>query len=411
MMMNCKVLALFFSVAATWQVWATDWPQWGGPRRDHVSEEKGLMQDWPAGAPKRLWVFDNAGLGYSGEAVVGSKLYTMGARDNVERLIAISVESGKELWAADIGEMLRNPYGNGPRGTPTVSGEEVFALSGKGTVIAVRAKDGKVLWKKAMQDLGGAIPRWGYTESVLVDEQNVYCTPGGSQGAIAALDRKSGEVKWQSKEFTDAAHYASIQVAEINGTQQLIQLTEHHLSGVNKADGKLLWQTDFPGRTAVIPSPVVRDNFIYVTAGYQAGSKEVRIGPGNKVEEVFANKVMKNHHGGVVLIGDYLYGNADPTWVCQSFKTGEEVWSSRSLGKGAVTGAGERLYCLEERSGTVVLAEASTKEWKEHGRFKLEAQSQQRSSQGAIWTHPVIANGRLYLRDQEFLSCYDISAK
>src|SRR6476646_2043832 len=140
MMMNCNVLALFLSAAAAWRACATDWPQWGGPHRDHVSNEKGLMQDWPAAGPKRLWVSDNAGLGYSGEAVVGSKLYTMGARENVERLIAISVENGKELWAADIGEMLQNNWGNGPRGTPTVSGNEVFALGGQCTIIGVSAK-------------------------------------------------------------------------------------------------------------------------------------------------------------------------------------------------------------------------------------------------------------------------------
>jgi outer membrane protein assembly factor BamB len=408
--MTFRILTILVA-AAIGHSFATDWPQWGGPRRDHVSDEQGLLQEWPASGPKRVWLNDNAGLGYSGFAVVGSKLYTMGARDKAERLIAINVNDGKELWAAEIGEVLDNDWGDGPRGTPVVSGEQVFGLGGQGTLVALNAKDGKVLWKKKMSELGGKIPGWGYTESVLVDDDNVYCTPGGSKGTIAALDRKTGNIKWQSKDFTDPAHYASMRVAEINGTPQLIQLTMRHINGVEKSTGKLLWQSDFPGATAVIPSPVVRDNYVYVTAGYGAGCKLVRILPGNKEEDIYENKVMKNHHGGAVLIGDHIYGHADPGWVCQDFKTGKQVWSSRNFGKGAVTAAGNRLYCLEEKSGTMVLAEASPSGWKEHGRFKLEAQSKQRSPSGAIWTHPVIANGKLYLRDQELVSCYDIAAK
>jgi len=396
----------------TGRAFATNWPQWGGPRRDHVSDEQGLLQDWPSGGPRRVWLNQDVGLGYSGMAVAGGKLFTLGANQKSERLIAITEATGTELWAAEIGPILRNNWGDGPRGTPTVSGEQVFALGGQGTLIAANIKDGKLLWKKRLQDLGGIVPDWGYTESVLVDEANVYCTPGGNRGAIAALDRATGNLKWQSKEFTDEAQYPSMRLAQINGSEQLIQLTMTDLVGIDKNGGKLLWKSDFPGSTAVIPTPVVRDNSVYVTAGYNAGCKLVRITKSNEAEDVYQNKVIKNHHGGVVLIGDYIYGHSDgPGWVCQDFKTGKEVWSSRNLGKGAVTGAGNRLYCLEERSGTVALVEASPGGWKEHGRFKLTAQSKQRSSEGAIWTHPVIANGKLYLRDQELLSCYDISTK
>jgi outer membrane protein assembly factor BamB len=149
---------------------------------------------------------------------------------------------------------------------------------------------------------------------------------------------------------------------------------------------------------------------VYVTAGYGSGSKMVRIEPGNKVTTVYENKVMKNHHGGAILVGDHVYGYGDPGWVCQDFKTGESVWNSRDLGKGAVGYADGMLYCVEESSGTVVLSEASPKGWKEHGRFKLNPQTKIRSSRGRIWTHPVIANGKLYLRDQDLIYCYDIKA-
>jgi outer membrane protein assembly factor BamB len=227
---------------------------------------------------------------------------------------------------------------------------------------------------------------------------------------VAALDKSTGKVKWQSKEFTDFAHYSSIVPARINNTPQYVQRTEKSIVGIAVSDGKLLWQTTFPGRTAVIPTPIVKGNEVYVTAGYGAGCKMVRIGPGNEVTTVYENKVMKNHHGGVVLVGDHLYGHGDVTWECQNFATGEEVWNHKGLGKGAVGYADGMLYCLEEKSGTVVLAEASPKGWKEHGRFTLEPQTKIRSARGKIWTHPVISNGKLYLRDQDLIYCFDVKA-
>jgi outer membrane protein assembly factor BamB len=262
-----------------------------------------------------------------------------------------------------------------------------------------------------MPNLGGSVPGWGYTESVLVENGVVYCTPGGGKGAIAALDAGSGNVKWQSKDFTEEAQYSSIVPQDLNGSRQLIQLTMHKVVGIDSKSGSVLWESDFPGSTAVIPTPVVKGNQVYVTAGYNAGCKLVRIEAGNKPEEVYKNKVMMNHHGGVVLVGDHIYGYSERGgWTCQDFASGKQVWADKSLGKGSVTYADGRLYCLEEGRGTVVLAEASPKGWQEHGRFVLQAKSDQRHPQGKIWTHPVVANGKLYLRDQESLSCYDVSA-
>jgi outer membrane protein assembly factor BamB len=388
-----------------------DWPQWGGPARDHASKEKGLLQKWPGDGPKRLWVSEQGGLGYAGLAVVGERIYTMGARNDMETLIALDVKDGKEVWAAEIGPILKNRWGDGPRGTPTVVQDRVYALGGQGTLIAADLKTGKVLWNTTMRSLGGKTPGWGYTESVLVENGLVYCTPGGSQGALAALDAATGKVKWQSKDFTAEAHYSSITPADLNGVRQLVQRTEKKVVGIDAKTGALLWEADFPGRTAVIPSPVVKGNNVYVTAGYQSGCKLFKIGAGNKVEEVYKNNVMENHHGGVVLVGDHIYGFSDKGgWTCQELASGKAVWADKSLGKGAVTFADGRLYCLEEGKGTAVLAEATPEGWKEHGRFVLQAKSAQRSPQGRIWTHPVIANSKLYLRDQEFISCYDVSA-
>ena len=408
-MIRFFALAAAFGLLAQISPRAEDWPQWRGPNRDGISKETGLLKTWPEGGPKRVWLFENAGNGYSTFAVVGNRLFTTGTRDGSEIVLALDASSGKEVWAAPIETVFDNRWGGGPRGCPTVDGNEVYAMSGKGTLACINAADGKVIWKQSMTSLGGKVPGWGYTESVLVDGDRVICTPGGSAGAIAALDKKTGKPIWQSKEFTDGAQYSSIVAAKINGTPQYVQLTMNSFVGVAAKDGKLLWKADFPlGKTAVIPTPIVRDNFVYVTAGYGAGCKQVKIGPNNEVETVYENKVMKNHHGGVILVGDHVYGHADAGWTCQNFKTGEEVWNHRGFGKGAVGYADGMLYCQDEGSGTIVLVEASPSGWKEHGKFTLDPQTKIRSPQGRVWTHPVIANGKLYLRDQDLIFCFDV---
>jgi hypothetical protein len=183
-----------------------DWPQWRGPNRDDISTETGLLKSWPEGGPRRVWLFEDCGLGYAGPAVVGDRLYIMGARDGTEYLLAINVENGREQWAAPIGELYENDWGGGPRGTPTVDGELVYALGGQGNLICARVSNGDVVWSKSMQDLGGTTPNWGYCESPLVYENKLFCTPGGDQGSLAALDKQTGQVLWQSSELKSGAH-------------------------------------------------------------------------------------------------------------------------------------------------------------------------------------------------------------
>jgi len=393
---------------------ANDWPQWRGPDRTDISKETGVLKQWPKGGPKQVWLNKDGGLGYSGFSIVGGKLFTMGARDGKEFLIALDANTGKQLWCAEIGALLTNNWGDGPRGTPTVEADRVYALGGQGTLVCCEVAGGKLIWKKTMQEFGGKVPAWGYTESPLVDGKLVVCTPGGSQGAIAALDKMTGAVVWQSKEFTDPAQYSSIIAVNHNGARQYIQLTMQSVAGVSATDGKLLWRSEWTGKTAVIPTPIFRDGCVYVTSGYGAGCKLVKIGAGNKVTDVYTSPLMENHHGGVVLVGDHLYGHSNRAgWVCQNFKTGEQAWADKKvLGKGACACCVEgMLYCLEENTGTVVLIEASPKGWKEHGRFKLDPQTTQRSPKGKVWTHPVVANGKLYLRDQELIFCFDVKAK
>lgn len=403
---------------------AEDWPQWMGPNRDGLTSETGLLQEWPEAGPESAWLSREVGLGYSAPAVVGGRLYLMGARENaagdqVEQLLALDAETGDELWSVDLSEPLPNGWsklyldgwGVGPRGTPTVVGDRIYCLASEGTLMCV-STSGQAVWRVQLTELGGEIPKWGYSESPLVHNGRVIVTPGGSDGAIAAFDASTGEPLWRCSDLDDTAHYSSCLVATINGQEQCLQLLETRLVGIDPNNGDLLWQADWPGRVAVIPTPLVKGNQVYVTTGYGVGCMLVEIAPDNTATVVYDNKAMKNHHGGVVLLGDHLYGHSDGVgWLCQDFATGKRVWRERSeLGKGAIAYADGRLYCLDEGTGELVLIEASPNGWTEHGRFTLTPQTNRRSPSGKVWTHPVIANGRLYLRDQEILQAYNLQA-
>ncbi|MBM3833757.1 MAG: polyvinylalcohol dehydrogenase [Verrucomicrobia bacterium] len=413
--MNARTL-LFGAVASlTFSITtleAADWPQWRGPDRTGLSSEKGLLKAWPEGGPKQVWIFKNAGDGYSSPAIVAGKLYTMGTRNDEEILIALNVANGSELWIAPMGPVRRDDRGHGPRGTPTVDGDRLYGLSGRGDLVCAQIADGKVLWKKTMSELGGRVPSWGFAESVLVDGDNVICTPGGPQGTIAALDKKTGTVRWQTTELTDFAAHPSIIPATHNGVRQYIQLTKQTLAGVAPKDGKVLWKAPFPGGSvpAVIPTPIYGDGHVFATAGYRVGCELVKIADNSSgASIVYENKTMQNQHGGGVLVEGRIFGHSDSAgWLCLNFKTGEQVWASRNFGKGAVTYADGMLYCVEENRGTVALVEASAKGWTEKGRFTPEPRTTIRTRDNKVWTHPVVSNGKLFLRDQDLIYCYDV---
>ena len=405
------ISTLFFAVGLGLS--ADDWQQWRGPNRDGISREIGLLQAWPSAGPERIWLSRDIGIGYSAPVVAEGKIFIMGTKDGKEQLFAKEAKGGKTLWTAPMGGILSNNWGDGPRGAATVDGDKVYALGAKGGLICANVGDGKVNWQVEMvKDLGGKVPGWGYTESVLVDGDYVICAPGGKRGTLAAIDKKTGEVIWRSSDWTDGAQYASVVAAELNGQRQFIQLTQKTLAGVSARDGSVLWRNAWPRRTAVIPTPIILKNEVYISSGYGVGCRKITIGDAHKVTEDYSNKNMKNQHGGVLLLDGHLYGYSDGRgWTCQNLKSGDVVWDSKKLGKGCVFYADNRLYCLAESSGTVALAGANTAGWKEHGRFKLEPQTELRKRSGRIWTHPVVANGVMYLRDQELLFAFNVKAR
>lgn len=417
--MNARLpsLAVLLLLTSSLSLPAADWPQWRGPDRTGVSRETGLLRKWPKDGPALLWTSEEVGIGYSTVAVVGERLYTMGADDTREFVCALDSRSGKKLWLTPFGDRFENNWGDGPRATPTIVGDRLYALGAQGDLVCLELATGKTLWQKSLaRDLGGQVmSAWGYTESPLVDGDKVICTPGGARGTVAALDARSGDVLWRSRNFTEAAGYSSLVASNACGVKQYVQLTGDSVAAVAADDGRLLWRFARSSPVAAVPTPVVHDQFVYATSGYNAGAHLVKLSgdlKSIKAEEGYANKVMTNHHGGVILVKDHLYGYSDGHgWVCQELKTGAVPWSSRTIGKGSLTSADGMLYLFTEGNGTVALVEANTEKCKEISRFRLPRQTTQRKPAGAIWTHPVVATGRLYLRDQELLFCYDIKAK
>lgn len=404
--------ALFLS--ATIPALAADWPQWRGPHRDGKSGDTGLLQEWPASGPSLVWKAAGLGKGFGSVSTHGDRLYAMGDESDANYLMAFNVENGKVLWSTKVGKAGKcGPPGYdfaGPRCTPTIEGDIVVGVDQWGELVCANAADGKELWRKNyLADLGSEKwPDWGYSESPLVDGNQVVVTPGGPKGTIAALEVKTGKVLWQTKDFTDPAHYSSIVIAEIGGVRQYVQLTPASVVGVSPKDGTILWKAPRKGNVAVIPTPIVWGNDVYVSSGYGVGCNlfEVKRASGDfTATQVYANKVMANHHGGVILVGEDLYGYSEGKGLmCQDFKTGKDVWAEKEkIKKGAVSFADGMLYVREEDSGTVVLVQAAPNGYVEKGRFLQPDRSTQKA-----WAHPSIANGKLYLRDQDLLLSYNV---
>ena len=341
-----------FSATALWcQGAGGDWPQWRGARRDAVSTETGLLASWPAEGPPLAWKNAELGGGYAGVSVAAGRIYTMGDGADACYVYALEEAGGKRLWAAKVGPTGGGGGYPGPRCTPTVSGDWVFALGQFGDLICVEAATGKEKWRKNLErDFAGQMMSgWGYSESPLVDGDNLICTPGGAGGTLVALKKLTGELVWRSREFTDMAAYSSVVPVERNGAREYVQLTDESVAGVGAVDGKLRWKAPRKGATAVIPTPICHDDCVYVTSGYGNGCNLFKITANGGVfsaEQVYANKVMGNHHGGVIILGDHLYGHSEGKgWVCQEFKSGKMIWSEKAkLGKGSIGCADGHFY-------------------------------------------------------------------
>ena len=384
-----------------------DWPQWRGPRRDGVSAERGLLKAWPESGPPLAWKASGAGQGYSSFAVAGGRLYTLGAREDREHVIAFDVASGKRVWDAPHGQRFSNDRGDGPRGTPTVDGTRVYAFGASGDLTALEAASGKVAWTvNVIRDFGGQNITWGLSESPLIVGDRIIVSPGGPGSSVVALNKADGKLIWKTE--ADRAGYSSAVLHELGGISEAIVFTGQRALGVNIANGRVLWSYDrVANRVANIATPIVRGDHVFLSSDYGTGAALLRLtaaGGGITAQEVYFTREMRNHHASSVLVGDHLYGFSSAILTAMRFDTGEVAWRDRSVGKGSLVHADDRLYLFSER-GVVALAEASPEGYREHGRFSLETGSL------PTWSHPVVSNGQLYLRDQDTIYAYDVRGK
>jgi outer membrane protein assembly factor BamB len=410
-----RMACLLILVTVASPVAAEDWPQWRGPQRDGICKERGLLDSWPDKGPPLLWQIHTLGSGYSSVAIAGGRIFTLGQRKGGTFLIALDQQTGQEKWAMHVG-------GGSPNCTPTVDGELVFALGRNGDLLCAETATGKPLWRKNFdKDYGGQMMSgWGYSESPLVDGDRLICTPGGQKALIVALNKRTGETIWSTsvpgnlgQRGKDGAGYSSIVISEACGVRQYIQLAGRGVISVAADDGKLLWSYNkIANDTANIPTPIVKDDLVFCSSGYNTGAALLRVVKQDKTlkaEEVYflkANK-MQNHHGGMLLVGDHIYcghGHNEGFPLCVEMKTGKVAWSpGRGVGEGsaAVVFADGLLY-FRYQNGIMALIEATPQEYRLKGSFRLA------SLRGQSWPHPVISGGKLYLRDQETLMCYDI---
>jgi len=423
-MKTCRSLFLIMVamlIVSGINLFAQDWPQWRGAQRDGVYKKTDLNLDWAVKKPPLLWTFKQAGSGYSAPTIVGTTLYCQGAENGKDVAFALDTQTGSVKWKQELGAESVIERGNGPRGSVTTDGDKLYLIRGSGHILCLSAADGKIIWQKDFTtDFNGKLmSNWGYSESPLVDGNIVVCTPGGSKGSMVALDKNTGNLVWRTTDWTDDSSYSSAIIADVGGIRQYIQQSSKGVAGIAAKDGKLLWKIENSAyRTAVIPTPVFNDNMVYVTNGYNGGCMGIKLtrnGESITANTIYTERTISNQHGGVVLINGYIYGFAEqPTngWVCQNMKTGEIVWSQRGqdtgIGKGSVFGVGDRLLCFDMSTGILAVVAASSDGWKEFGRITIPERTKITTQDNQLWTHPVVANDKLYLRDHDLLFCFDL---
>ncbi len=383
------------------------WPQWRGPARDGISTETGLLSSWPAAGPPLVWKTRGLGEGFSSFSVSADRLFTQGQRDGIQYVIALDEQTGEKLWEIPNGESFHERRGGGPRGTPTIEGGRVYAVAANGNLTCLQAADGKRIWNTKLLDRFGARNiKWGISESPLIDGNRLIVNPGGKGASVVALDKNNGNVIWKSQ--SDPAGYSSAVAGDIAGIRQYIVLTGNGVLGLRAGDGGILWRYDeISNRTANVATPIVKGDSVFVSTDYGTGCALLKIeaaGAGIRASEVYFNRDMRNHYGTSVLVGEYLYGFSSSILTCMNFSTGKVAWKDRSVGKGQVAYADGKLYIFSE-DGVVGLAEATPEAYREISRFEIE------HGNVRTWTQPVIANGKLYLRDQDTLSCYNIQSR
>ena len=383
-------------------VTAADWPQWRGSQRDGKSPETGLIQKWPEGGPPRVWKAEGLGDGYSTVAVSQGRIFTLGQRGDAEYVMALDEATGKKVWETAAGAPYHESRGDGPRGVPTVEDDRLWAVTADGKLVCLETKTGKQIWRADfVKQFGGEIPHWGYSESPLIDGEKVVVTPGGGGQSVVALDKSTGKLIWKSQ--SDGAAYSSVSVATVGSIRSYVAFTASGAVGLRADNGELLWSyKKVANRTANVATPIVSGDRVFLSSDYGAGCALLKLeasGGGVKATEVYFSREMKNHHATSILLNGYLYGFNSSILTAMKWDDGEVAWRDRSVGKGSAVYADDHLIVVGE-NGKIALVKIGTDSYQEISRFAIELSGR------PAWTHPIVANGNLYIRDQNVLYCH-----
>jgi outer membrane protein assembly factor BamB len=411
------LVALSVACIFTLPVRAMDWPQWRGPERNGYSAETNLLNAWPQDGPRLLWQATNAGGGFSTPSVASGKVFLLGNTGLTNEFVeAMSAKDGHLLWSVRLGKVGRpnqDPYFPGARSTPTVDGSLLFALGSDGDLVCLETETGTERWRKQLvADFAGSSGAWAYAESPLVDGNALILAPGGHQATILSLNKTTGATLWQAAlPDGDDAGYASTLVAEFSGVRQYVQFLATGLAGVDARTGSFLWRyhRTAKGAPGVAMTPIISDGTLFSSTAVAGGAliRPVLKNGTWVVEELYFNPRFRFDMGGVVKVGGYLYGTAWPMLMCLEFQKGEIKWEQRSKSMSWLA-AGGRLYA-ESEDGAVLLVEPSLEGYREKGRFTPPNRPAERKDFTAL-TYPVLADGKLFIREFECVWCYDVSA-
>jgi outer membrane protein assembly factor BamB len=385
---------------------ADDWPNWRGPQHDGISRETGLLKAWPADGPKVLWKTDLTG-GYSSVSVANGRVFTQTKDGKEDLVLCVDALTGKKLWEyrypCDYADYpsLDKRFLTGPKATPTVDGDRVYAMGNTGLLQCLDVQSGKLIWERDLLKLADRkCPEYGYCNSPLIVGERLFVSPGGSKGnSLAALDKKDGRVLWQA--LDDRIGWATPVFILVQGAPQLVYFTGTGGVGVTPTDGKLLWRFDWKTAFDInAATPIYHDGLLFLSSNYGNGGVLLRLHPEGKPEVVWKKATMQNHFSTCVLYKDHLYGFSSDRLRCVEFRTGEVKWDKTGLGKGSLLIADGHLIALGE-NGTLVLAEVTPKGYVEKARWQ--------ALEGTCWSVPVLANGKLYVRNEKTLMALDLA--
>jgi outer membrane protein assembly factor BamB len=384
---------------------AADSGQFRGPDRNGIFPETGLMKSWPEGGPEEIWAVTGLGKGFGSVAVADGHIYVTGQHEQSGFLYAYDLD-GNLKYKKELGELHSGSGFPGTRSTPTVDGDTLYVMQSMGKLYSFDAKSGKQNWMVNLPERfpGSKTPYFGFSESVLIDGDNLICTPGGTDATVVALNKKTGETVWQSKGISENASYCSVRVFEHGGKRQLITMTGKSMIGLDPQTGGLLWRYDYPAEYDIhAVSPVFNGNNIYVSDGYGQGGTMVSLNDDGKgVTMRWKEETMDVHHGGLVHLDGYIYGASDRgDWTVLDFETGEVVNKIKGVGKGSIIYADGMIYGYGEKGG-VGLFKAGPDDFEMVSTFKIT------KGRGQHWAHPVISGGRLYIRHGDVLMAFKI---